>query len=140
MSDVVQEELMVRAHDDVGARALFMWRMVVLWVSVVAVLGFIVPCSAIAGPLTDQVRDSIDTVLKVVSDSELKKDARTAERRRMIRQAAGELFDFTEISARSLGPHWRAPTTPERAEFIALYGQLLQDSYITKTARYSGEP
>src|SRR5215510_15127401 len=73
-------------------------------VVVVAVLAFIVPRSAIAGPLTDQVRDSIDTVLKVVSDSELKKDARTAERRRMIRQVAGELFDFTEISARSLGP------------------------------------
>jgi len=139
MSDVVQEELMVRAHDDVGASALFTWRMVVLWVSVVAVLGFIVPRSAIAGPLTDQVRDSIDTVLKVVSDSELKKDARTAERRRMIRQVAGELFDFTEISARSLGPHWRARTTAEREEFIALYGDLLEYSYISKIEMYSGE-
>jgi len=108
-------------------------------VVVVAVLAFIVPRSAIAGPLTDQVRDSIDTVLKVVSDSELKKDARTAERRRMIRQVAGELFDFTEISARSLGPHWRARTTAEREEFIALFGDLLEYSYISKIEMYSGE-
>src|SRR5262245_53041985 len=108
-------------------------------VVVVAVLAFIVPHSAIAGPLTDQVRDSIDTVLKVVSDSELKKDARTAERRRMIRQVAGELFDFTEISQRSLGPHWRARTPAEREEFIALFGDLLEYAYVSKIEMYSGE-
>src|SRR2546427_13110912 len=44
-----------------------------------------------------------------------------------------------EISARSLGPHWRARTTAEREEFIALYGDLLEYSYISKIEMYSGE-
>src|SRR5437867_7056066 len=116
-----------------------MVRTLFVWVSVVAVLVFVAPRGATAGPLTDQVHESIDTVLKLVSDPELKKDARTAERRRMIRQVASELFDFTEISQRSLGPHWRARTPAEREEFIALFGDLLEYSYVSKIEAYSGE-
>jgi phospholipid transport system substrate-binding protein len=118
---------------------LFASRVFVLVGSLLALISAIAPRSATAGALTDQVRDSIDTVLKVVSDPELKKEARTVERRRMIRQVAAELFDFTEISQRSLGPHWRARTTAEREEFIALFGDLLEYSYISKIEMYSGE-
>ena len=130
---------MARAHEDVRGSAFFPWRMVFVWVSVVAVLSFISPPSAVAGPLTDQVHESIDTVLKLVSDPELKKDARTIERRRMIRQVAAELFDFTEISQRSLGTHWRARTPAEREQFITLFGDLLEYSYVSKIETYSGE-
>ena len=118
--------------------SLFMSR-VFLLISLVALLSSIAPRGAAAGALTDQVRESIDAVLKVVSDPELKKEARTAERRRMIRQIASELFDFTEISQRSLGPHWRARTPAEREEFIALFGDLLEYSYVSKIEMYSGE-
>ena len=116
-----------------------MVRAVFFWVSVVVVLTFIAPHTGTAGPLTDQVHESIDTVLKVVSDPELKKDARTTERRRMIRQVAADLFDFTEISQRSLGTHWRARTPAEREQFITLFGDLLEYAYISKIETYSGE-
>jgi len=118
--------------------SLFMSR-VFLLISLVALLSSIAPRGAAAGALTDQVRESIDAVLKVVSDPELKKEARTAERRRMIRQVASGLFDFTEISQRSLGPHWRARTPAEREEFIVLFGDLLEYSYVSKIEMYSGE-
>jgi phospholipid transport system substrate-binding protein len=116
-----------------------MWRVFVWVVSLVAALMSVAPRDATAGPLTNQVHDSIDTVLKLVSDPELRKDARTAERRRMIRQVAAELFNFTEISQRSLGPHWRARTPAEREEFIELFGDLLEYAYISKIEMYSGE-
>jgi phospholipid transport system substrate-binding protein len=94
---------------------------------------------ASAGPPTDQVRGSIDRVLKVLSDPELKKEAKTAERRVMIRSVANEIFDFTEISQRSLARHWTARTPAERQEFVQLFGDLLEHSYITKIETYSGE-
>lgn len=119
--------------------AFFTWRAIFFWVSLTAALTSIAPRGATAGPLSDQLRESIDTVLKIVSDPELKKDARTADRRRMIRQVAGELFDFTEISQRSLGPHWRARTPAEREQFIGLFGDLLEYSYVSKIETYSGE-
>ena len=95
--------------------------------------------AAAAGPATDQLRGSIDTVLKILSDPELKKAAKAAERRRSIRVVANEIFDFTEISRRSLGPHWQGRAPAERQEFVALFGDLLENSYVAKIEGYSGE-
>lgn len=92
-----------------------------------------------AGPPTDQVRGSIDRVLRILTDAELKKETKTAERRAQIRDVANEIFDFTEISQRSLARHWAARSPAERQEFVALFGDLLEHSYITKIETYSGE-
>jgi phospholipid transport system substrate-binding protein len=94
---------------------------------------------ASAGVPTDQLRAAVDTVLKTLSDPEMKKEAKTVERRRIIRAAAGEIFDFPEISRRSLAVHWQARTPAERQQFVALFGDVLEYSYITKIESYSGE-
>ena len=108
-------------------------------VALAAVLALLVARDAVAGVPTDQLRGSIDLVLKIVTDPELKKEARTAERRRRIRAVVNQIFDFTEISQRSLGRHWQARTPAEREQFIALFGDLLENAYITKIESYSGE-
>jgi phospholipid transport system substrate-binding protein len=108
--------------------------------AVVAVLFTVVVVPDVwAGPPTEQLRRSIDLVLKILSDPELKKEARTAERRTAIRRVANEIFDFGEISQRSLGRHWQARTPAEREEFIRLFGDLLEHSYIAKIEGFSGE-
>src|SRR5438128_4972973 len=92
-----------------------------------------------AGPPTDQLHGGIDRVLKVLDDPELKKDSKTATRRATLRGIADEIFDFTEISQRSLGRHWQTRTPAERAEFVALFGDLLERTYISRIEGYSGE-
>jgi len=104
-----------------------------------AVLALLVARDAVAGVPTEQLRGSIDLVLKIVTDPELKKEGRTAERRRRIRAVVNQIFDFTEISQRSLGRHWQARTPAEREQFVALFGDLLENAYITKIESYSGE-
>ena len=94
---------------------------------------------ALAGPATDQLRTSVDLVVKILSDPELKKEARSLERRRAIRAVANQIFDFGEISRRSLAQHWQARTPAEREEFTRLFGDLLEQSYISKIENYSGE-
>jgi len=108
-------------------------------ISLVAVLSLLVARDALAGAPTEQIRGSIDQVLKIVTDPELKKEARTAERRKKIRVVVNQIFDFTEISQRSLGRHWQARTPAEREQFVALFGDLLENAYITKIESYSGE-
>lgn len=108
-------------------------------VALAAVLALLVARDAVAGAPTDQLRGSIDLVLKIVTDPELKKEARTAERRRRIRAVVNQIFDFTEISQRGLGRHWQARTPAEREQFVALFGDLLENAYITKIESYSGE-
>lgn len=108
-------------------------------IALAAVLALLVARDGVAGVPTDQLRGSIDLVLKIVTDPELKKEARTAERRRRIRAVVNQIFDFTEISQRSLGRHWQARTPAERELFVALFGDLLENAYITKIESYSGE-
>jgi phospholipid transport system substrate-binding protein len=108
-------------------------------VALAAVLALLVARDAVAGVPTDQLRGSIDLILKIVTDPELKKEAKTAERRKRIRAVVNQIFDFTEISQRSLARHWTPRTPAERQEFIRLFGDLLEYSYVTKIETYSGE-
>jgi phospholipid transport system substrate-binding protein len=106
---------------------------------VAAVVGLGMAGPATAGPAIDQLHGSIDAVLKILSDPELKKQAKAVERRRAIRTVANDIFDFNEISRRSLAVHWQARAPAERQEFVALFGDLLENSYISKIESYSGE-
>src|SRR5207245_9538289 len=64
-----------------------------------------------AGPPTDQVKNRVDRVIKILGDPQMKPDARTADRRAAPGTIANELFDFTEVSRRRLARH-RPPRTP----------------------------
>jgi phospholipid transport system substrate-binding protein len=92
-----------------------------------------------AGAPTEQLRTQIDRVIRVLEDPAMKKDGRLVERRSAIRRIANEIFDFTETTRRSLGPHWHARTREEREEITRLFADLLERSYIGRIETYSGE-
>ena len=91
-----------------------------------------------AAPL-DQLRTQVDRVLKVLDDADLKKEGRAKDRRAAVRKIAAEIFDFAETARRSLGRHWQARTPAERDEFVQLFTDLLERSYISKVELYGGE-
>jgi phospholipid transport system substrate-binding protein len=97
------------------------------------------PVVAWGGPPTEQLRGHIDRVLQVLEDPALRDPARAPERRAAVRQIANEIFDFPETARRSLGPHWRSRTATEREEFVTLFGDLLERSYISRIELYGGE-
>ncbi len=111
----------------------------VVMVLVVSVLSLLVAGGAWAGPPTDQLREQIDKVLKVLDDPELQKDGRAQERRTAVRRVANDIFDFMEITKRSLGRHWQGRTPAEQAEFVQLLTDLLERTYVSKIETYSGE-
>jgi len=90
-----------------------------------------------AGPPTDQLRAQVDRVLRMLDDPALKD--RPKERRVAVRKVADDIFDFGETARRSLGRHWAARTQAERDEFVKLFGDLLERSYISKIELYGGE-
>jgi phospholipid transport system substrate-binding protein len=98
-----------------------------------------VASAAAAGPPTDQLRAHVEQILKILDDPAMRQDARERERRAAIRRIADELFDFGEISRRSLGRHWQQRTPVERQEFTQLFTDLLERSYVSKIEGYSGE-
>jgi phospholipid transport system substrate-binding protein len=97
------------------------------------------PDRAWAGAPTDQLKAQIDRTVKILDDPELKKSGRQRDRRAAVRQVANEIFDFAETAKRSLARHWAARSQAEREEFVRLFGDLLERSYISKIELYGGE-
>ena len=97
------------------------------------------PSPVWAGAPTDQLKSQIDRVLKILEDPELKKEGKQKDRRTAVRQVANEIFDFSETAKRSLARHWATRTPAEREEFVQLFSDLLERSYISKIELYGGE-
>ncbi len=95
--------------------------------------------SAYAGEPTEQIKQSIDSVLGVLKNKALKGPKKTAERRAAIRKIVYGQFDFREMSKRALAIYWKKRTTEEREEFVSLFAKLLEATYIEKIERYSDE-
>jgi ABC-type transporter MlaC component len=70
-----------------------------------------------AGAPTDQLRDGVDRVFKILRGPAMAGDANATQRRSAILTAAGTIFAFGEAAKRSLGQHWAARTPAERAQF-----------------------
>jgi len=105
-----------------------------------ALLLIIAPLGRVwAGAPTDQLRAQIDRAVKLLEDPELKKEGRQRDRRAAVRQVANDIFDFSETARRSLARHWAARTQAERDEFVQLFSDLLERSYISKIELYGGE-
>jgi len=87
---------------------------------------------AAAGEPLDKVRQTVDNVLTIVNNKALQPQ----ERQTQIRQAVLQRFGFEEMAQRSMGQHWRTLTPQQRQEFVELFTDLLQRSYITRIESY----
>jgi phospholipid transport system substrate-binding protein len=110
-----------------------------IWLIVAVALTLTLAPPALAGAPTDQLRSQVDRVIKTLEDPQLKQEARALERRKTVRSIADEIFDFGETAKRSLGRHWQARTPSEREEFVQLFSDLLERSYISKIELFNGE-
>ena len=113
------------------------------WVVVGALLSGLLlvssPSTAPAGEPQEKVRATVNEVLAVLQDQALQGPDNTDRRREKMRQAVFQRFGFAEMAQRALGQHWQKRTSAERKEFVELFGELLERSYINKIESYTGE-
>jgi phospholipid transport system substrate-binding protein len=94
---------------------------------------------AFAGAPTELVKQTTDKVIDILKNRELKKPDKTKERRAAIRKTISERFAFEEMAKRSLALYWKQRTGEEQKEFVALYTDLLERTYIRKIESYTDE-
>ena len=87
---------------------------------------------AVAGGATEAMKSTIDEVLKIIQDKELKQPGRAEERRQRLEQVVGDRFDYQEMSRRALGAPWNTLSDKDKQEFVALFRTLLTNSYADK--------
>lgn len=92
-----------------------------------------------AGEPTDEIKQTTDKILSILTNPSLKGSSKTAEREKLIRQAIDERFDWQEMARRSLARYWDQRTDGEKKEFVRLYSDLLERTYMDKVEGYSGE-
>ena len=114
------------------------WR----WLAIVGmVLGTV--SSAQAGQVTDQLRDDLARVFRVIEETSVERAGANGidvgKRREAIRRVAAPVFDWREMTSRTLGQHWQARSEAERTEFVQIFSDLVNRAYITQLERYSGE-
>jgi phospholipid transport system substrate-binding protein len=102
-----------------------------IW-TLIALFTFCSVHGAWAGPPTDQLREGVDRVIKILQDPDLKGDKYLDQRRAAIALAARAIFDFGEMARRSLAQHWERRTPTEQEEFVRIFTALIERSYISK--------
>jgi phospholipid transport system substrate-binding protein len=88
---------------------------------------------------TDELKTSIDSMLDVLRDKNLAPSDKKEERRSKIRALIRDRFDFKEMARRSLAKNWKGRSVDEKKEFVAIFSDLLQSSYIGKIEGYTDE-
>jgi len=97
------------------------------------------PGKVVASIVTDEVRRTVDEVVKIVTDKDLKKPKNEQKRRSALKQAIGRIFDYGEMAKRSMAAHWKELTPAQQKEFVGLFATLLENSYAGKIEAYNNE-
>jgi len=111
----------------------------ILAIVAAAVLHSALPNRAVAGVPTEQVRQTADKVLQVLQDPRFKANGNMSQRREQLRQILGARFDFAEMAKRSLGSNWQKGSSAEQQQFVRLFTDHLEKSYIAQIESYAGE-
>jgi phospholipid transport system substrate-binding protein len=89
-------------------------------------------------PMTT-VEATVNRVLDVLRDAKLKNPAAKEKKKEKLRIIYKDMFDEIEFSKRTLTRNWNKFSPAERAEFVNLFEQVLEKSYIDKILDYSNE-
>ena len=85
-----------------------------------------------AGAPTDAMGDFFGAVNVVLNDPATEEQPQ--ERLRAIRRRVDDVFDFREAAMLALGREWAARTPVEQNEFVALFADLLERSFVWRVA------
>ncbi len=114
-----------------------MKRQITAMMLMVAVL-IVMPFQAYAASAKETVESGVNKVLKTLGDPAFKtkpRDVKITE----VGNIIGEVFDFTELSKRTLGREWKKMKAEQRKEFAELFRQLLQGVYADRLLAYTDQ-
>jgi len=111
--------------------------------SILGIAAVVVALSAVAAagppPAEQVIRHGVDDVLDVLRDPTTKPAAARAQRIARLRHVADRLFDWPEMSQRSLGPAWRTLDASQRKRFIEVFPDILASAYLDDLDKFRGD-
>lgn len=104
---------------------------------------FLMAALAAAAPIQastakETVESQVNKVLKALSEPGFRDKAKDAKIVK-IRSIVNEIFDYNELSKRTLGREWAKFNAPQQSEFVKLFSELLEKTYADRLLSYSDE-
>ena len=113
---------------------------IIVLLLVVFASGFLFPVnSVVASPVQEELKSIIDRILIVLRDPALKGDDTKEQRRNLLRSIVSDNFSFEKMSQMCLAKYWRKRSDQEKKVFVEMFGQLLEETYISKVESYTDE-
>ena len=97
------------------------------------------PFNAYAESPIVEVKSTVDQAIQILTDPQFRGESKKQERRKRLRDAIFVRFDFQEMAQRSLGAHWQRRTPEEQTQFIKVFSDLLEQTYVDKIESYNNE-
>jgi len=86
----------------------------------------------------ETVENGVNKVIKTLGDPAFKAKAKD-EQIATIGKEIDHIFDFKELSKRTLGREWKKMSAEQQKEFVKLFKQLLQGVYADRLLAYSDQ-
>ena len=102
-------------------------------------MSLIFPVNAIAGAPLESIQGQVNKVLDVLRDPALKAESAKEAKEEKIWAIADDIFDYTELSKRTLSRNWKKLNANQQKEFIDLFSKLLGGLYMDKIMAYTDE-
>ncbi len=96
------------------------------------------PCTFAAMP-TDQLKQTIDKVVSVLSENKAREETHWQETQNRIKKILEKRFSYEDTGRLTLGRSWKRLTKEQQKEFVQLFRSLLEETYISKLTNYSAE-
>jgi phospholipid transport system substrate-binding protein len=98
----------------------------------------VIPIQGFAATPKETIKAGVDNLLKTLGDPSFKakpKDEKIA----LLGTQIEAVFDFTELSKRTLGRTWKKMSSEQQTEFVELFQKLLQGVYADLLISYTDE-
>jgi phospholipid transport system substrate-binding protein len=99
----------------------------------------LLPVLSRADSPTEQVRATVEKVLAIVRNPNLRSEAQKENLRAQLAKVIYPRFDFDQMAKRSLGPHWGRRTPEEQREFVKIFSALLEKSYVDQIESFTDQ-
>lgn len=109
-------------------------------IGLILILTFLllIPFQGFGATPKETVETGVNKVLKTLGDPAFK--AKSKEQQiAAIGQEIDAVFDFNELSRRTLGKSWKKMSADQQTEFVKLFKQLLQGIYADRLLAYSDQ-
>jgi phospholipid transport system substrate-binding protein len=97
----------------------------VLWIVLTATV-------AMGASAIDALQGPVNEIMAILRDPQFKAEGQKTAQRDKMWVLVNRIFDFNEISRRTLAAHWKSFNDKQRAEFVSAFTELLGNTYLDR--------